>query len=419
MHLIVSQRNLITYNVVFPEFYDAQKEVVKSCCYGEEKYITLNGSRQIGKSLILVSVSLYWSLNTPDQLTMVVSPTDTQVQQIYSRTIETLKESHKQLVKSSKSSGGNAEIVLYNGSKILYRSAKSEDSLRGHPLNYLLCDEAAYFKENIWTTILAPSLAVRGKKVFFCSTPKGGNYFKRLYIQGLDNIKNYKSFLITCYQNPFADIEFIEEQKRILPKEIFEQEYLGIFTDSASVFKNISELAILNKSIQDKDHPIECVAGIDIAMVKDFTVCVILDAKGNMLDYIRFNKLEMTDAVNTISDFLKQWNPRKTIIETNNQGITFYSMLKEKGIYNLEAFNTTTTSKPILINQLIAAFNKKEVKLLNDESVINEFRDFTYTLSPTGSLKFAASHGNDDIVMAFAFAHRAKNIYSSSQLFIY
>jgi len=389
-----------------PEFYEAQKEVVKECIYGKAKYIVLNGSRQIGKTFILTNISLAWALQNPNQLVMVISPTDTQAKKIYKQTLDTLEPCYKEVVKSTRGSGGNTDIIMTNGSQILYRSAESENTLRGYSLNYICIDEAAFVKEEVWRTILAPSLSVKGKKVFFCSTPKGSNFFKQLFYKGIDGDDGYKSYKIIFTHNPYANLEFIKEQEELLPLEIYEQEYLGTFTDSTGVFKNVDELAIHN--VQEPKGQ-KCTIGIDIAFVNDYTVAVCLDSNGIMLDYIRFNKTETPELVDKLSQFVKKWKPMRTIMETNNQGLPVFELLRRAGVTNLEGFNTNSSSKQEIINKLMAAFSKKEIGLLRDDVVIEEMKAFTYALSKTGKITFAASHGHDDICMSLALAWHVKS----------
>ena len=402
--------------IKFPEFYEAQREVIQECLYGKSKYVTLNGSRQIGKTFILTNISLAWAMSAPNQLVMVISPTDTQAKKIYKQTLDTFGEGYKDIVKSTRGSGGNTDIILKNGSQILYRSSESENTLRGYSLNYILIDEAAFIKEDVWRTILAPSLSVKGKKVFFCSTPKGSNFFKQLYYKGIDGEDGYKSYKITYHQNPYANLDFIKEQQEILPLEIFEQEYLGTFTDSTGVFKNVDACAT---HLPQTPKGQKCVFGIDIAFVNDFTVVICLDSNGVMLDYIRFNKAETPELVQNIADFYKKWKPTKVVLESNNQGLPVYGMLKQAGVYNIELFNTNATSKGELINKLMAACAKKEIGLLNDEKIKEEMKAFTYKLSATGKVTFGASYGHDDIVMATAFAWHGKSEYQASTLLFY
>lgn len=387
-----------------PELYPAQLAVAKACISNKYKYIIVNGSRQTGKSSLLSIMSLYWALGEAKQTLMVVSPTDAMVRKLQKDILNIIGDNKKILVTKHKAQSGDAETVFINGSVILFRSAASEDSLRGYSLTHLLLDECAFIKETTWTTILAPTLIVRGKKVLFCSTPKGANFFKKLYHRGLAKESGYKSFFLNWKNNPYADTAFIQEQERILPSEIYRQEYEGEFIDSAGVFKYVSELAVLNRSTTKQ----ECVIGVDIAFKKDYTVAVALSSQGHMLDYLRLNNTETTELVNQLYAFYLKWEPRKTIIEENNQGLPIYHLLRQKGIYNFDTFNTNSKTKSELINPLMVAFSNKEIKLLNDPIVIEEFNAFTYSLSKQGNVQFAAAYGHDDIVMATAFAWYAK-----------
>jgi hypothetical protein len=91
-------------------------------------------------------------------------------------------------------------------------------------------DEAAFMKEETWTEAVRPTLAVRGKKVLFLSTPKGKNWFYDMYQIGLSNdYTNYKSYKGSSYDTPFISHAEIEDAKKTLPENVFRQEYLAEF----------------------------------------------------------------------------------------------------------------------------------------------------------------------------------------------
>ena len=240
---------------------------------------------------------------------MIVSPTDSMVRKIYNQMIQTMGKTLNTLVVSKKSSSGDAQMVFNTGSVILFRSSEAENSLRGYSNTHLLLDECAFQKEVTWNTILAPTLAVRGKKVFFCSTPKGLNFFSKIYNKGLNMEDGFRSFKITYQENPYANLDFIRGQKEALPGEIFSQEYEGNFVDSASIFKNVDEQAVLYTAVSNRQ---ECVVGIDIAFQTDFTVAVAISKDGHMLDYIRFNKVETPEVVAKLKAFIDKWKPKKS-----------------------------------------------------------------------------------------------------------
>src|SRR3989304_9226063 len=220
--------------------YEAQKDIVKACINPDIKYVIYNASRQSGKTFLMENLAIYYALEKSDANIMFVSPVDSQSKKVYKQILNFVI--HLPYVKSYRIQAGTSEIAFTNGSVILFRSAASTNSLRGYSNTHLLMDECAFVYEETWTTILAPTLLVRGKKVIFGSTPRGKNFFYKLFLQGKDpENKSFKSFKTTYIDNPYANIEFIEQQRKILPIDIFEQEYMAEFVDGGSLFKNIKD----------------------------------------------------------------------------------------------------------------------------------------------------------------------------------
>jgi phage FluMu gp28-like protein len=392
-------------NITLPKPYDAQIPVVKSCLKSDDKFIILNGSRQVGKTFLLAIIAIYWAQSEPGQHIMIVSPTDSQVKKIYKQILSLIEPAAEYLIKSSKAQTGDAEVVFNNKSVIIFRSAASENSLRGYSNTHLLLDEAAFIKEDTWTTILAPTLSVRGRKCLICSTPKGKNFFAKMYSLGLNLEKGYKSYKITYHQNPYANLEFIMQQKQVLPDDIFAQEYLGEFVDATGIFKYVDEVSTLHRvsgPVYGKSYSI----GVDIAFKTDYTVAVCLDDSGNMVDYIRFNQVDTHTMQTKLKEFFSKWNPRKIVIEENNQGIPVIDGLQRMGVTNIERFQTNARSKNELINKFMSAFNNRELHLINEDVIKEEFKAFTYSLTANGNITFSAAYGHDDIVMASAFAYQ-------------
>ena len=144
---------------------------------------------------------------------------------------------------------GDFNIELVNGSKLLFRSAERYDNLRGNTLDTLVVDEAAFIRDEVWNTILKPTTLVKGKKVLFISTPKGKNYLYELYLRGLDpDQPQYLTLRGTSYDTPFISSEEVDEARRSLPEDIFNQEILGEFVDNGGeVFGGINEYSFTNE----------------------------------------------------------------------------------------------------------------------------------------------------------------------------
>ena len=72
----------------------------------------------------------------------------------------------------------NMQIDLANGGSIAVRSADNPQRLRGEGLDFLVMDEAAFVKPEVWAEVLRPTLTERRGSALFISTPIGrDNWF--------------------------------------------------------------------------------------------------------------------------------------------------------------------------------------------------------------------------------------------------
>ena len=159
--------------------------------------------------------------------------------------------------------------------------------------------------------------------------------------------------------------------------------------------------------------------GIDFAFKKDYTVFTLFNQLGQMVFYDRFNNIDTKSLVERIKDVIVKWNPLSVYAENNNQGLPLIDNLRDAGCYQIEDFNTNTKTKPQIINNLIFAFNKKEINIINDDIIKDEFKNFGYEISKSGNISFRANVGHDDLVMATAlgWACHKNNLYTGSLIF--
>jgi phage FluMu gp28-like protein len=371
-------------------------------------FVTSVAGRQAGKTALAIQQGLFWGLNKPKQLVYWVSPTSSQATKVYNQMLEMIVG--MPFVKSYKGSKADTEICLANGSKILFRSAAQEDSLRGETIEYLIIDEAAFIKQMVFSEILLPMLNVRGKKCLIISTPKGKNWFFHQYQKGYTGNKDYSSFKFISSDNPYSNPTIIGIAKDNLPAVLFGQEYLAQFVDNAAIFENIKELCVLPQ-MENPEVGRTYFMGIDIALKDDYTVITVIDDLDRVVAYYRFNHITAPQLKQNIIDCDNKWNPNTIMIERNNQGMPIIDdLVLTHGMNNIEGFDTTAKSKPMIINNLINAFASKKIKLPSDEIYISELEVFTMTISPTGAVKFAAALGfHDDIPMSLAIAWECKN----------
>jgi phage terminase large subunit-like protein len=402
-------------NINLPTMYTKQLEVFTSIVKSTERYHTINGSRQIGKSKLIAILGIYLALLKADQQIMVLSQTDattTELQKVFLDMIN-----NAPIMKSYKIQASKQEITFSNGtdelppSKILFRSANLGDALRGYSLNHILADEAAYFEQgDVVGDIVAPAMNVKGKggKIIFASTPCGSNYFRGYYMRGKMGEKNYKSYDIRYTDNPYSDLVGIANVQQVAPKALFDQEYNLVFTDSTSVFSMelVDELSIMEPQ-KDFTFGNSYYTGVDIGMQQDFTTIVTFNQKREMVDMRRFTDCDSPYIRAQIKNVVDIFSPRRLMIESNGIGYPIITDLRAERVHNIEEFFTTTDSKSKIINNMINSVAKKEVKLLNDADIKSEFKSFVAKLK-NGKVLYEASFGaHDDIVMGSCLALEA------------
>ena len=189
---------------------------------------------------------LYWLLSTNNQKGGWVSPIYSQGKKVFE---ELLNASNKLVLSSNKA---DLTIKFVNGSTLQFLSAERYDSIRGFSFNYVVIDEAAFIREEGINEAILPTLSAIGKKCLVISTPKSKNWFYTYYLRGVNEQSDYISFKGVSIDNPYVSPEFILEQEKSLPKDIYRQEYLAEFSEATNdVFRGLDN--VCNLSYWDRD----------------------------------------------------------------------------------------------------------------------------------------------------------------------
>lgn len=206
----------------------------------KSRFKVVAAGRRCGKSRLSAVTLLIEALNCPEgSSVMYIAPTLGQA-----RTIiwDLLHELGRPVIKSSHVN--NLEITLINGRKILVRGADNPDSLRGVSLVYVVLDECAFIKVDVWEKIIRAALSDKKGRALFISTPSGRNWFYEVFKQGQKDKEDegyddeWKSWHFTTQDNETIDPKEIEAAKRSLSSFAFKQEYLSSFDNAgADIFK--------------------------------------------------------------------------------------------------------------------------------------------------------------------------------------
>lgn len=304
-------------------------------------------------------------------------------------------------------------LELPGGGEVQVRSADDPDSLRGEGLDLAVMDECAFMKQAAWEEALRPALSDRQGKAVFISTPKGRNWFWRLYQRGLAGEQGFASWQLPTSDNPYIVPEEIEAARLSLPELIFEQEYEAIFLESeGAVFRNIGACLYEPTGKPDEHKGHYLVMGVDWGKQADFTALSVgcADCRRE-LAVDRFNQIDYSFQRQRLRALADKWHVTDIIAESNAMGDPIIEELQREGL-PVRGFQTTATSKPPLIEHLALTLEREEMKFINDPVWTGELEAYERKVSPvTGRSQYSAPDGmHDDTVMARALmAHGVVN----------
>ena len=200
----------------------------------DTRFKVVAAGRRCGKSRLAAWSMIIRALQNEKCTIFYVAPTQGQARDIMWSVIEDLAYP----VIASKHVN-NMEFKLVNGSRISLKGADRPDTMRGVSLEYLVMDEYADMKPQVWEEVLRPALADRQGDALFIGTPKGRNHFYDLYVYAdKSEDESYKSWHFTSYNNETLKEEEINLAKQSMSSYAFRQEFMASFEALGSeIFK--------------------------------------------------------------------------------------------------------------------------------------------------------------------------------------
>jgi len=363
--------------------------------------------RRCGKSRLSAITLLIEALNCPEgSAVMYVAPTLGQARSII---WDLLHDLGRPVIKSSHVN--NLEITLVNGRKILVRGADNPDSLRGVSLTYLVLDEVAFIKQDIWEKVLRASLSDKKGRALFISTPSGRNWFYDIFKLGQSEIdEEWKSWHFTTADNETIDPKEIEAAKRTLSSFAFKQEYLSSFdTSGTDVFK-----PEWFKLAPEPDQG-EWVVAIDLAGFEDvakasgikkkldetaMAIVKITDTGEWWVKAIEHGRWDIQTTANKILHIIRDYKPQSIGIEKGalkNAVLPYLSDLMRKSntfahIHDLTHANKKKTDRVVWALQGRMEHGRVS---FNEDGDWDEFKDQLIMFPTTGV--------HDDLIDALAY----------------
>jgi len=198
------------------------------------RFKVVAAGRRTGKSRLAAYLLIFYGLQVKQGHVFYVAPTQGQARDIM---WQNLLEVGHPVIKSSHIN--NLQITLINGATISLKGADRPETMRGVSLKYLVMDEYADMKPEVWEQILRPALADQKGGALFIGTPMGRNHFYDLYTYAnVGEDKTYHGWHFTSYDNPMLDPEEIDVAKKSMSSYAFRQEFMASFEAMGSdIFK--------------------------------------------------------------------------------------------------------------------------------------------------------------------------------------
>ena len=191
----------------------------------DTRFKIVAAGRRTGKSRLAAWMLIVNALQADKGHVFYVAPTQGQARDIMWTTL--LDLGHEVI---SGSHVNNLQIKLINGATISLKGADRPETMRGVSLKFLVMDEYADMKPEVFEQILRPALADQKGCAMFIGTPMGRNHFYELYKYAeLSNDPTYAAYHFTSYDNPLLDPDEIDIAKKSMSSYAFRQEFMASF----------------------------------------------------------------------------------------------------------------------------------------------------------------------------------------------
>jgi len=205
------------------QLHPAQLEIFNS----EARFKVVSAGRRFGKSRLAAWMLIIKALQSDKKDVFYIGPTFQQAKDIMWHMLKELLHGTDLIEQTHENT---ATMTLVNGRKISLKGSDRPDTLRGVGLAYVVLDEYASMKVEVWEQIIRPTLADVKGGALFIGTPAGKNHFYELW-QEADDPKNedWEAFQYNSTDNPLIDPEEIKVARETMSTQAFRQEFEASF----------------------------------------------------------------------------------------------------------------------------------------------------------------------------------------------
>lgn len=291
-------------------------------------------------------------------------------------------------------------IELINGSYVQVIGTDKIDSIVGTNPVGCIFTEYSLQDPKAWD-LIRPILAENGGWAVFIFTPRGMNHGWKVLQQAQANPDDWFWQILTVDDTHVIPQEVIDQERREMPVDLFEQEYYCKFIEGAGAFfKRVDEN--LFDGPTELTHKFQL--GVDLAKYQDWTVITPFDLESfHVLPQIRFSQVDWNLQKARIEAEARKYRA-KVVIDSTGVGDPITEDLIRAGL-DIEPFKFTETSRRQLLDHLSLMLAQDRIKVPNDEGLKGELKSMRFSLTEGGKIKVQVPEGlTDDRIMSLALA---------------
>jgi hypothetical protein len=290
------------------------------------------------------------------------------------------------------------QLRLITGGIIDCWSLDQPDAGRGRKYKRVVVDEAGIVRllQESWQEAIRPTLTDLKGDAWLLGTPKGRNFFHRLYARGESGTDpDWKSWRMPTTANPYIDPAEVEAARGDMPPAAFNQEFLGIPADDGG---NPFGIDAIHACVGPLSEAAPVCFGVDLAKSHDWTVACGLDEAGNVCRLERWQsdwgqtRRRLMDLIADVPALVDSTGVGDPIVE---------DLIRE--CPRVEGFKFSSASKQQIMTGLVAD-TQRHTYTMPDGWLTAEMESFEYQYRE-GGVRYSAPEGlHDDGVCALALA---------------
>jgi hypothetical protein len=284
--------------------------------------------------------------------------------------------------------------------------------VRGHGIDRLVVDEAAFVPDPVLSQSVPPMLAAsQYREQVLLSTPFGmSGVFFETFTRGINGDPETQAFQFPSSANPRVSPDFLALQRDLMTDLAFRTEYQAEFmADQASVFRpEFIKAAIDDDVLPGPRNGHRYTIGYDPARWHDRSGCVVLDI--TTLPYVAIEVRDLggreyLTQADAIKELARTYN-RATVLLDATSHDQMLEELRRLGV-NAQGYKFTNESKRDLIDGLVLALERGKLRLPRHDALIRELTYYRFETTAAGNVKLGAPAGAghfDDLVTALSLA---------------